>query len=386
MPLFFTIRHHFKPGCVFVTHYFFTTTHSCHRYCNAMTSNTLPLHWLQDFLSLGSVSATPSPLQLHLLRGWRDTTLLSYNAAVRKFKRFLQASGNEVWTLPASPQDVYAFWLWAGRTEQGANDQDVTSNTLKKYLYGLQAWHSYHDLPYPHVTDGRVTVLLRACGRQDALKPARPLKAAVTLEHVLTLYHSWVDGSAEQQATLDCTIVAFWGMLRLAEVTYEARSGTPPWLNSLLCRDVVQTLPTSASVTLVIRGAKTAKAEVPQFLRLNAQPNILCPVKAIKRRLLLMTSPEDALFAYGDNDRTNLTRSRVVTLCTKVWIGQGWLGLSGHSFRVGGASLRAALGVPHDDIKQIGRWTSDCYKLYLRVYSPEVKARTLALLTYLNTE
>lgn len=163
----------------------------------------------------------PSPLQLHLLRGWRDTTLLSYNAAVRKFKRFLEANEKGHWTLPASPDDIYAFCFWSGRTEQGANDQDVTAITLKKYLYGLKAWHSYHDLPYPHVTDGRVAVLLRACGRQDSLTPARPQKAAVTLEHLLTLYHSWVGGSQEEQACLDCTIVAFWGMLRLAEVTYE---------------------------------------------------------------------------------------------------------------------------------------------------------------------
>lgn len=147
---------------------------------------------------------------------------------------------------------------------------------------------------------------------------------------------------------------------------------------------MLQPSPASPSVTLAIRGTKTAKAGVSQFVLLNAQPNVLCPVRAVKRRLLSMKSPCDALFAHGDNKRVNLTRSRVVTLCTKVWVGQGWLGLSGHSFRVGGASLRAALGVSHEDITQLGRWTSDCYKLYLRVYSPEVKARTLLLLAYLN--
>lgn len=80
----------------------------------------------------------PSPLQLHLLRGWRDTTLLSYNAAVRKFKRFLEANEKGHWTLPASPDDIYAFCFWSGRTEQGANDQDVTAITLKNTYTGCK--------------------------------------------------------------------------------------------------------------------------------------------------------------------------------------------------------------------------------------------------------
>lgn len=347
-------------------------------------TDPLPLHRLKDFLSLGSVSTTPSPLQLHLLRGWRDTTLLSYNAAVQKFKSFLSATDRANWTLPASPEDIYSFCFWSGRTEAGAEEQDVTAKTLAKYLYGIKAWHNYHDVPYPHVSDARVAVLLRACGRQDSLTPAKPRKSAVTLEHLLTLYHTWIDGSQEEKASLDCAIVAFWGMMRLAEVTYTSRSGQPAWICSLLCRDVMQRSTPSTSLTLAIRGAKTAKAGDTQSVLLNAQPNVLCPVQAVKRRLLQMTSPDDALFAYEGDERCNLTRSRLVTLCTSVWVKHGWLGLSGHSFRVGGASLRAELGVPHDEIRQLGRWTSDCYKLYLRVYSPEDRAKTHALLSYIN--
>ncbi|KAH9816862.1 hypothetical protein DFH28DRAFT_859564, partial [Melampsora americana] len=138
-------------------------------------------------------------------------------------------------------------------------------------------------------------------------------------------------------------IVAFWGMMRLAEVTYTNPSGKPSWLNSILCSDVHQH-PLSTSLSLSIRGAKTAKAGVAQVVLLNAQPNVLCPVLAVKQRLLTMTSLDDALFSYQGENRVNLTRSYLVSKCMKVWVNHGWLGLSGHSFRVGGASLRAALG------------------------------------------
>lgn len=169
----------------------------------------------------------PTQLQLHLLRGWRDSTLLSYNAAVRKFQKFLLESGRLPWSLPASPNDIYDFCFWAGRVEATSHDHDIAATSLKKYLYGIQAWHTYHDLPYPRVADSRVKILLRACERQDSLTPARPLKQAVHLKHLLILYHAWVNGPEEDVAALDCVLVAFWGMMRLAEVTYDQAVGKP---------------------------------------------------------------------------------------------------------------------------------------------------------------
>lgn len=205
-----------------------------------MLSETLPLHRITAFLSPGSTVSEPSQLQLHLLRGWRDNTLLGYNAAVKKFKAFLAEQDKLPWTLPASPNNIYEFCFWAGRVEAQSQSQDISSSSLKKYLYGIQAWHTYHDQPYPGITNTRVKILLRACGRQDSLTPARPQKSAVQLSHLLLLYHEWIDGSEEDLAALDCVLVAFWGMMRLAEVTYDQISGQPAWINSILCEDVLQ--------------------------------------------------------------------------------------------------------------------------------------------------
>jgi hypothetical protein len=60
----------------------------------------------------------------------------------------------------------------------------------------------------------------------------------------------------------------------------------------------------------------------------------------------------------------------------------GISGLSGHLFQVGGASFRHALGIPDKTLCQLGRWTSNCFQLYLRQYSvEEKKAASCWLLT-----
>lgn len=276
----------------------------------------LPLSRLSAFLSQGSTSDPPSTLQLHLLRGWRDSTLLSYNAAVRKFIHFIVEDRTSAWVLPASPDDIYGFCFWAGRNELGPTTQEVAANTLKKYLFGIQAWHTFHNKPYPMITKTRVAVLLRACGLQDALTPARPRKSPVMLHHLLLLYHTWINGSEDDVVAFDCVLVAFWGMTRLAEVTYDVRRGQPPWLNSVLCQDVIQSTGQHSGITLSVRGAKTAKAGVPQIVLLNRQPNVLCPVRAVSRCLARLHSPKDALFGYGAESSWNMTQSHLVNKCT----------------------------------------------------------------------
>ena len=39
---------------------------------------------------------------------------------------------------------------------------------------------------------------------------------------------------------------------------------------------------------------------------------------------------------------------------------------SGHSFRIGGATSASVAGLNDYEIKLIGRWSSDCYKRYIR--------------------
>lgn len=56
----------------------------------------------------------------------------------------------------------------------------------------------------------------------------------------------------------------------------------------------------------------------------------------------------------------------------------------GHSFRIGGASLRWNLRADRDEVKRCGRWASDAYLVYLRRFSDRELAKTRELLQELR--
>ncbi|KAI7935281.1 hypothetical protein MJO28_016808 [Puccinia striiformis f. sp. tritici] len=169
-------------------------------------------------------------------------------------------------------------------------------------------------------------------------------------------------------------LVAFWGMARLAELTYDKAVGNLYSQVSVLTTDVAFELDGSKTITYVgIRGAKTSH---PENL-----PIMLCPIEALKRRIAEADGAETSLFGIFDHEgeRHHITKPEACRTLTAIWRKHGHLDLSGHSFRVGGASFRSAMDTPVEVIQYLGRWNSDCYKLYLRDYSTKDKLAAISL-------
>ena len=93
---------------------------------------------------------------------------------------------------------------------------------------------------------------------------------------------------------------------------------------------------------------------------------MLCPVEAVEQRLENAGGLNTSLFGYFDGGaRRHLMKCNMVAKIQSKLREGGFEGLLGHSFRVGGASLRVALGIPIADVCELGRWQSSCYKLYI---------------------
>ena len=97
-------------------------------------------------------------------------------------------------------------------------------------------------------------------------------------------------------------------------------------------------------------------ARVPRFVRL-----LLCSI------IFSFSHPRQAPVFSFQSGRL-LTRSAVISLLRDIvrLVGLPFHSLKGHTFRVGAASTAAAVGLPDWLIKIMGRWSSDCYRLYIR--------------------
>ncbi|EHS62705.1 uncharacterized protein PGTG_22608 [Puccinia graminis f. sp. tritici CRL 75-36-700-3] len=339
---------------------------------------------ISHFLQNGSEPSAPSVASLHIISAWSWSTLLSYNSAVKKYLIYQSTRGTGAFTLPLTADDLEDFAIWAGRNEYSANAGKISAQSLKKYLIGLKAWHHFHAATYPVASKARIDLILKASSKLDAVTPKTPAKPPVMIWHLMLLMSSLHGKSDFDCAVVDLCIVAFWGLARLAELTYDKETGPLRYDNSALTTDVTFTTADNGPgelATISIRNAKTSGPGGTQLLLLTEQPHILCPVRAIRRRLREAGSARTSLFGFGTAaERRHLTRRAVVARIQEVLIAKGEARLLGHSFRVGGASLRHALGMPDADVRYLGRWTSRCYLLYLRPYSQPDLARTRLVL------
>ena len=100
-------------------------------------------------------------------------------------------------------------------------------------------------------------------------------------------------------------------------------------------------------------------------LVIACSPSPICAVTAM-RDYFLAACLRGPLFSFQWGRL--LTRSAVVHLLRDAarHVGLPYKSLKGHSFHIGAASTAAPAGLPAWLIKVLGRWSLDCYQLYIR--------------------
>ncbi|PLW11677.1 hypothetical protein PCASD_24769 [Puccinia coronata f. sp. avenae] len=165
------------------------------------------------FLSTGITVRTPSPLDMHVLDGWKDRTLCSYNAAVRKFLKFTRTQVGPPFHLHDTQNNICYFCFWAGRSQQDSGSHKALATTLSCYLCGLKVWHIFYDHYYPVDIDKKVALILKASKREDAHLPVRIQKIPVLMHHLLLLAEKLVGESAKDRAIFNLSLIAFWELV-----------------------------------------------------------------------------------------------------------------------------------------------------------------------------
>ena len=172
--------------------------------------------------------------------------------------------------------------------------------------------------------------------------------------------------------------LAFYGFLWSSEFTSPSASQFNPPVH--LCTTDVSFTSTGC-LTLHLKASKTDPYR--QGCSLLIAP--VCAVRALRKNLAVrLTSGTSPLHVFQSG--SYLTGAKVTTILRTLLQRPGIPSelYASHSFRIGAATSAAEAGFPPWLIQTLGRWSSNCFTLYMRT-SPSVLQKVPGLLAATNT-
>ncbi|XP_056017765.1 uncharacterized protein LOC130053963, partial [Ostrea edulis] len=161
---------------------------------------------------------------------------------------------------------------------------------------------------------------------------------------------------------------AFFGFLRCGEITCKSQN-----VEQFLQISDVHIKPGGSAFVLKLRTSKTDPfskgVEIVIFENDHFKP-VYTMISYLDARKSLFSSNtgKSPLFVDNEFNLKPMPRDTFVLQLKEILLRIGYDDnkFSGHSFRIGAATAAAAAGVEDHVIKELGRWSSDCYNRYIR--------------------
>ena len=119
-------------------------------------------------------------------------------------------------------------------------------------------------------------------------------------------------------------------------------------------------------MSVTLRISKTDPFRKTVTVHVGNKVPVLAMLNYLKVHPLLSQSTAP-LFVQSQTVHLPLTRDIMIDVTRRLlkMLGYDEKQFHGHSFRKGGATSLAKAGVPDSVIQLVGRWASECYKLYI---------------------
>ena len=263
----------------------------------------------------------------------------------------------EHFPVPVSDMVVFIAFLSA---------QGYAPTTAATYVAAIGFYHKIHGWSNPaekFIVKQMLHGFARKVGKER--DPRFPI-TMVVLENIIRALQKVCSNVYERKMYHAAFTIAFFGFMRVGEVTAEAKSRVQP--ATLKGADVIFIRVGGAECLQVsFRCSKNNQCGPPQVIVIHRQSNpALCPVLAMRQFLQDRPAAGKALFCHFDG--MPLTRSQFSSMLerTVAFAGLARTLFRSHSFRIGAASTAAMQGVPDWKIMEMGRWRSAAYKSYIR--------------------
>ena len=221
---------------------------------------------------------------------------------------------------------------------------------------------------------------MRGIKRTQGNKFKKPPRAPITPPILTTLGTNLWNSSRDHQDKVmlwAAMLTAFHGFLRVSEYTSSHAWSYNP--SSTLCHEDITTTP--SAIQIKIKASKTDPFRTGAYITLHRNYSPLCPVQALTHYLNTHPTSQGPLFTWRDG--RNLTRANLSSALQKIKPPH-ITNMSTHSFRIGAATTAAAAGYPRWLIQALGRWSSNCYKDYIRIPTATLQKVSQSLATQID--
>ena len=311
-----------------------------------------------------SISQLTQNAEYYLSVSIAPNTRRNYSSAVEVYNGFcLQHS------LLSFPPNEQTLILYATHISTFSSHSNVKLHlSAVKHYATIQG----HDVPFKDYN--RLYLLLRGIKRSQGQTYSLPKRLPITPPLLRIMNRNLFNSSRliEDKIMIWAAITtAFFGFLRISEYTTPRKSSYDP-STTLLVEDVRIR---NESVRLHLKSSKTDPFRQGVTVRIEANNTILCPVNAIRYYITNHPTGSGPLFAFRNG--SYLTRSDINAILRDT--SNGAANISSHSLRIGAASTAAAMGCPKYLIQSMGRWSSDCFRRYLRISDTTIRNTTRAM-------
>ena len=285
-------------------------------------------------------------MKFYLRNALAPSTRASYSSATRSFTHFcltFQCTNTDGTLFRTSEFILMLFCTYLAYS--------LKPQSIKVYLSAVRNAQLEQGLPDPLLHTPNLHRLLRGIKRFHGSSPDSRLPITATLlRHFRTLLNLQHFDHLVLWAGL---LAAFFGFMRSSE------------LLALRHEDVSRR---EAGFSIHIRASKTDPFRFGAHITIShsGDPD-LCAVEALDRLKQAAGASSGLLFRFQDGSMLSRQRLNelIKTLTLHCGISPGRY--SSHSFRIGAASAAASAGVPDWQIQALGRWSSECYRRYIRL-------------------
>lgn len=241
--------------------------------------------------------------------------------------------------------------------------RNLSPSTILSYLSAIGYVHKMKGLHDP-TKAFLIQKLLTSLSRKKSCDVRLPISKPILHDLVSSLQHT--SSSAAQRILFSAMfLTAFYGFFRIGELAARSACHT-----TVISYDNIRFLASGGkihSIKITVTHFKhNTSNRIFDIVIPGDEPSPFCPVKFILLYCNLRGNKPGPLFCHADNtpitvNQFNTELRRCLNFC-----GLNAQRYKSHSFRIGAACLAADKGFSDAQIRALGRWKSDAFKLYIR--------------------